>query len=179
MQIFSLMCAFILILVLQISINQVKSTIPSTKIRRAQTMRAQRTRPSSTSSSSSTASHIVESESKPLASTSAFSEIVIKPIVEEEPRHVRFGSSSSYIDPMAVTQGEHLDPARDGAFARIRNAVVRYGSAVGIGAAVSAGGFAVKQILFQNNNSTQTNFMNMSQNLSEQTDNDVVINSIS
>lgn len=171
--------AFILILVLQFEINHVRSTLPAAKIRRTQSMRVQRTRPSSSSSSSSSAgSHLVESELKPLASTSTFQEIDIKPIVEEKPRRVRFGSSSSLIDPMAVTQSEHLDPARDGAFARIRNAMVRYGAAAGIGSVIGAGGFAVKQILFQKNNSTQLNFMNMSQNSNNQTDDDALINSM-
>lgn len=181
MQLFSPMCihsVYILIFAMQIGINQVGSTLPSVKIRRTHSMRVQRTRPSSSSSSaSSTASHMAESESKPLASTSTFHEINIEPIIEERSRQVRFGSTTSLIDPMAVTQGEHLDPMRDGAFARIKSAMIRYGAAVGIGTAIGAGGFAVRQI-FQNNNHAQENFTDSSSNLSNQTYDETLINSI-
>lgn len=152
---------------------QVESSFPSsvaTKIRRTQSVRLPtsnsefglKPRPASpsTSSTSSITSHNVENESetKPLASTSSFQQeidIKSKPIAEEESRHVHFESSASLIDPMAMTQGERLDPMRDGAFARLRNAMLRYGSAAGVGAAIGTGGFAVKQLLLQNNNNTQ------------------------
>lgn len=163
---------------------QVESTFSSTaaKVRRTQSMRVVKTRPvsQSTSSTSSTASHNVESESKPLASTSSFQpeidqqrlqEIDLKPMVEEESKHVRFIGSASLLDPMVGTHSEHLDPARDGVFARMRNRMLRYGSAAAIGSAIGAGGLAAKEFLFQNNTQVLSP-TNSSQNLNNQTEND-------
>lgn len=106
----------------------------------------------------------------------------------EESKHIRFGSSANLIDPMAMTQAENLDPARDGVFARMRNAVVRYGPSAAIGSALGAGALAAKQLLSQNNNTTQLISMNTNatqlistntnatQNLSNQTDYDAIEN---
>lgn len=60
----------------------------------------------SLSSTSSIATHKVESESKPLTSTSAFqaAEIDLQPLVEEESHHVRFLSFGLFnIGPTTIT----------------------------------------------------------------------------
>lgn len=190
MSIFSTACiqrVFISVIIVQIVMTQVESTFPSSaaaKVRRTQSMKASsynselrpKTRPvsPSTSSTSSTASRIAETE--PMASTSALlQEIDIKPIVEESKR-VRFGSATSLVDPMAVTHSENLDPARDGVFARMRNAMVRYGSAAAIGSALGAGVLAAKQLLSQNNTMQSVVVNTTTQNLSNQTDYDGIDN---
>lgn len=161
-------------------------TSTAVKIRRTQSMRGAshitseyipKTRPISpaASSTSSAASHISEHEHEPKPSTSAAAfrtESETKPILKEEARHVHFSDSASLIDPMSVTHGEHLDPTRDGAFAR---AALRYGTATIIGTAIGIGsGYAAKELLSQN--STQNVSMNSTQNLSNQTQTDTIGN---
>lgn len=123
---------------------------------------------SSSSSVSSTASY----KNEPIASSSSLQpEIDLdqhqhldhNPLIEQS-KHVRFASSvSSLVDPLAVTQDEHLDPRRDGVIARMRSAMLRYGSAVAIGSAIGAGSLATTKHFFQNNN-TQLNSTNTTQN---------------
>lgn len=188
----------VLIIALIFQINFTNATFPASiaaKIRRTQSIRGHpltseyipKTRPvspsaSSTSSATSHKSELdpkpstsastfhTESEPKPSTSTSGFhTESETKPILkEEQASHVHFSSSASLIDPMAVTHGDHLDPTRDGAFAR---AALRYGAATIIGTAIGiGGGYATKELLSQN--STQNVFINSTQNLSNQTQTD-------
>lgn len=142
-----------------------------------------KTRPTSISSSSSASStsSIATRKNEAIASTSASQhEIDLhlhqhhkmdhKPLIEQS-KHVRFaGSASSLTDPMAVTQREHLDPTRDGFFARLRNTLIRYGSVTAVGSVLGAGSLAAKQFLFQSN-STQVNSINTTatQNLNNTT----------
>lgn len=183
----------ITIIVMQITIIQVESTLTSSvaKGRRTQSMRIPpynselrpKTPPASPSgSSSSTASRNIESESKPIAGTSSSFQLEtehqhLEPLIEKESKHVRVISSARSIDPMAGTQSEHLDPTRDGVFARMRNRMLRYGSSAVIGYAIGAGGLtAAKQLLFQNSNNI-TQPVNTTQNRSNQTSyNDIISN---
>lgn len=76
-----------------------------------------------------------------------------QPLVESELRNVRFTGSESLLDPEVMTNSEHLNPRRDGIFARMRNRALYYGTAIVAGTAVgAAAGFTAKQFLFQNNN---------------------------
>lgn len=133
--------------------------------------------PSSASTSSATShNHNVELETKQTASTSAIQpENELHPLIEGKSNRVRFSDSASLIDPNAGTHVEHLDPARDGAFARMRmrNKILGYGSAIVIGSAVGAAGFAAKEILLKNDSIAQP--MNTSRN---QTDFDSILNPI-
>lgn len=179
MLIFSSKCIHhvLITIILQIGIIQVESTFSSSaaKIRRTQSIREPRTR---SASPAAAASQKVVSESKPKASTSAYQpETQLHSLIEKESKHVNIASSASLIDSMTGTQSEHLDPTRDGYFARMRNRMLRYGSAVAIGSAIGAGGLAagelaVNHLLYQNNNNT-TQPMNTTQILSDETDNDI------
>lgn len=182
----------ITIIVLQITIIQVESTLATTgaKVRRTQAFRV----PSYNSelnpktrlgSSKSTASHTVESESRPIASTSAIQpeidvhfyeqETFLQPLIEGKSKRVRINSSPNLHDPMAMTQSDHIDPTRDGVFARM----VRHGSSVAIGSAIGVGGLAAKQFLFQNNNNnniTQPMNTTLNKDLSKQKKSDYISN---
>lgn len=116
--------------------------------------------PASSSSSTSSLSRIVESDLKtnPIAGTSkAFKtmESERRPLVEgaeSKQKHVRIGGIDTVelIDPMAVTHGRP-DPRRDGYFARVRNQLLRYGSATAVGYGLGVGGLAAaKEYLFPN-----------------------------
>lgn len=191
MLVFSSMCihhVLATIVILQIGIFQVETTLPTNfiKVRRTQLVR---TRPASPSASS-TSSHNVESESKPMASTSTFQqeigverqEIDLKPLTEAEAKRVRL-IEPNFVDPLAVTQSEHLDPMRDGVFARMRNNALRYGAAAAIGSSISAGGLAAKQLLSQyigntsqlvssSSSTTNQNFSNQSEDIKISLDSD-------
>lgn len=93
---------FISIIILQITIIRVESRIAwrVPKVRRMQSMQ-------------------VASYNSKFDSVKARPEKKLQPLVEGESKHVRFSSSASLIDPMAMTHGP-LDPRRDGYFARIR-----------------------------------------------------------
>lgn len=94
-------------------------------------------------------------------------------MLERESKHVRIGSTIS-IDQIAMTETEHINPARDGVYARKRNRVLRYRSDAVIRTGISAaGGLAAKHILNQPSmNSTgimtnnQTDFEEISNPLS-------------
>lgn len=144
----------IVIIILQINMIQVESTLSSiaAKVRRTQSV---------------TSLHNVELESRPIASTSSVIQPEIdfnhhyhhqaeKPLIERESKNVRFSGSAGLIDPIAETHGDRLDPRRDGVFARIRNMALHYGSTAIVGSVIgAAGGFAAQQLVFQNNNITQ------------------------
>lgn len=72
-----------------------------------------------------------------------------QPLVERESKNVPVSSSINLLDPNAVTYGE-LNPRRDGAFARMRNRALRFGStAITASAIGAAGGLTAKELLFQ------------------------------
>lgn len=152
-------CTLFTFIVLQISVIQVESTLSSTaaKVRRTQSISPVRTG-SASQSTSSIVSHNVQL--KPKASTSAIQQDVEqRPLMERETKQVRFTGSESLTDPMAVTYGEHLDPRRDGVFARMRT--LQHVPTAVVGTLSGAGLVVAKQILFQNN--TTTNEYNTNQ----------------
>lgn len=138
----------LIILILQFTIIKVESIFSSNSARNQRTQ-SMRTQPSS---SKSTFSRNIESESEPQAGTSDVKPVInahieetdIQPLIEESKR-VRFNNLPILVDPMAMTQSEHLNPTRDGVFAR----AFRYGGTAAVGSAI---GIAAKQFLFQNNN---------------------------
>lgn len=169
---------------LQINVIQVETMLASTAVKarriQSQSMRIPSYNPELSPRASSPVSRNFESDARPIASTSAFlpeidiqqqqhqhQETHLQPLVEEKTKHVRVVSSSSLIDPMAVTYSEHLNPTRDGVFARMRNRMLRYGASVAIGVAIGAGGLTAEQFLSQNN--TITKPVNTTENLSKQT----------
>lgn len=125
----------------------------------APTYNVELTRPASLSSLStsssikSSASRNIELESEPSASTSGIlREKELQTFIEGKSKQVSFS------DPLSATHSEHLDPRRDGVFARLRNRALRYGSAAVVGSAIGVvGGLSINQHLFQNNTMRQTN----------------------
>lgn len=189
----------ILSILLRISISQVESgfsTSNAGKVQRSQAMRVPAFNPElrpkmrpvsvSSASSSSSTTFTQQSESKPLARTSATqSEMKInqpeatnqqQPLLEAKSTHVEVVGSSRLIDPLAATNSEHIDTARDGVFARMRNRMLRYGAVVAVGV---GGGLAAKELLnHYNNNNNSTKPINATQNLSNQTNSDDFFNPI-
>lgn len=162
----------LIILVLQTSIITIESLFSprTTKIQRSQSMRAS----SHLTRTQSTLPRIAESESesRPIASTSAIQPDInnvnlhkqdtdLQPLIEES-KHVRIVDSPILLDPMAMTQSEHINPARDGVFAR----TFRYGASAAIGSAV---GIGVKHFLSQNDNKN-----NITQPMNQTDSNDII-----
>lgn len=110
----------------------------------------------SSRSSDSSSSLIKESESQPIASTSlrkhdermSFKEVDPRPIVEK--KHVNFETVNLNEASVATHSTDHINPARDGVFARVRKALLLYGSAVAVGTGISVGGSAINQHFFRN-----------------------------
>lgn len=166
MLIFSPKCVHyyvLIILILQLSITKVEPIFSprAAKIQRAQSMRA---------FSHSSRTHNVESELRPAAEAAAASTSAVQsetnvhlsekssdhqPLIEEV-RHVRINDLPILVDPMAMTQSEHINPTRDGVFAR----AFRYGASAATGVAV---GIAAKEFLIPNNNITQPQLQPMNQ----------------
>lgn len=177
----------LIIIIIIVQVESAFSSSNAAKVQRTHAMRVPslnreltlKTRPasfSSASSSSSTISLNGESESKPLARTSALLpelDINLHEKTNLQPKmskQVRVNSVPNLIDPMAGTQSERLDPARDGVFARMRNRMLRYGSAVAIGSAIGVGGITAKQLLSQNYNNNFTEPINATVQSSNRTD---------
>lgn len=126
---------------------------------------------SSISSSASTAplTEIKAADSEPIPSTSSLSGIQIDSTslkevdhrqLSERTRHTSLIESIDLNDPSISTHSDgSINPSRDGVFARVRNTILRYGSAGVIGAAVGVGGFELKKHFFadNNNNNSQEN----------------------
>lgn len=197
MMIFSSKCvqAVLITVLLRITIFQVESAFSSSsaaKVQRTQAMRVPsfnpelkpiKTRPvslisSSSSSSSSSTKFTVSHRSAPEVKQSATQHEAThqEPLLEGRSSQVSVIDSSRFVDPMAMTQNEHVDTARDGFFARLRNRVLQYGSVAAIGV---GGGLAAKELLNHyenNNNNNLTKPINATQNLSNQTNSDDVSN---
>lgn len=150
-----------------------------TKTRRTQSMRPiiprsgnirNRNTQSGSESSSSSINELQSAgaDSQPIASSSStgkeidstsFKEVELQPFVEKTKR-TSFINSVNLNEASVSTQSNgNINPARDGVFARVRSAMLRYGSAVAIGSVVGVGGSEVKKKLFPNNN----NNMNITQ----------------
>lgn len=87
----------------------------------------------------------------------SFSEIDLQPLVDK-PRRVTFDTSINVPEASSATYSDgNINPARDGVFARIRNAMLRNGLSVAIGGAIGAGGIEINRIFFQENNQTIEN----------------------
>lgn len=107
---------------------------------------------SPSSSSASSAFSLKAAEMKPFASTSTFQEVDLQPMIEQ-PKHVGFISSISLNDATAGTQSVHLDPSRDGVYARMRSNALRFGSSAVIGSVIGVGGAVIGQRFIYNNSS--------------------------
>lgn len=116
-----------------------------------------RTRSDSFSSTSSVASDSAltehnKAEAQPIATSSKkhsadFSEVDLQSTVEKS-KHVSFGKSINLNEASVATDG-NINPARDGAFARLQS-VLRYGTGAAIGTAIGLGGAVINQRLNQN-----------------------------
>lgn len=82
----------------------------------------------------------------------------LQPFVEKTKRTSSINSVSLNEASTSTHSDGHINPARDGVFARVRSAMLRYGSAVAIGSTVGVAGYEVNRKLFpDNNNITQVN----------------------
>lgn len=114
--------------------------------------------------STSTLSELQAAESQPIASASSrkqidsarFKNVDLHPLAEKT-KHVSFINSVNLDEASASTYSDgHIDPSRDGVFARVRNTLLRYGSAAALGTAIGAGGVVIDQHFFHNNNISET-----------------------
>lgn len=202
---------------LPIALIRVEAQVLSVaKIRRTQPVRIrpeivpkqQSNPPSASSSFSSIASHnVIESEAQEPVVGPSFkqrqrldnidlhdlheqlgpeSRPLVEDVLPSRRNNARFGSAT-LIDPMAGTQSEHLDPMRDGVFARLRNRALHYGLGGAVGTGLTVGVLTAKEFLSQNatntnasaaaaasagNSSEQTTTTNAAENSSTQTEND-------
>lgn len=138
------------ILIFLHTIDETEASMSSSGLKRTQSMRPlihqSRTEPqtqSRRSSSSSAASvsehqHIEESRN-PVASTSNSKQVKF----EEEMQRLRSASTLNVNLEEAVraTNAEHLDPTRDGVYARLNHGLAKYGVAVVVGSALTVGAF--------------------------------------
>lgn len=73
------------------------------------------------------------------AGKSEFKEVELRPMINS-PKHVSFMKAVDFSDASTSTHTHgNINPARDGARARMRNAVLRFGAAAVVGTAVGAG----------------------------------------
>lgn len=172
-----------------------------TKARRTQSMRPltfhrtenklnTRTQSGSLSSISSSASTSSLSEHKatdshPIPSTSSrkqidgtsFKEVDLHPLVEKT-KQVSFISSVNLNEASVSTHSDgQINPTREGVHARVRSALLRYGSAIAIGTAISAAGVVIDQRFIHNNN-TETSLFPANTTPQQSADEDGVINHI-
>lgn len=162
----------ITIIILKIGIIQVESTLGAGFGKQLRRTQSRSRSPSPSTSIASTVSHNVELESNPTAETSGLQQPLIE--IERKSKQVRINSGSqSLVDPTVVTYSEHLDPRRDGVFARIRNKALKYGSAAVIGTAIGAvGGFAYAYDSIDNNTTnTSSHYLPVTQNVSKSQNN--------
>lgn len=95
-------------------------------------------------SSSSSTSTADKQKNFKLCEHDCLKEVEIQPIVAEETISGRRLSGISLSEVSAGTNsGGHLNPARHGVRARIRNILHRYGAAAAVGSAIGASGFYV------------------------------------
>lgn len=121
--------------------NEIEAAGSSSSIKRTQSMKplmAQKPIRTSTSSASSTAStsrhqHIELRD--PVASTSNTKQITF----EEDLQRLRSVSNINLDEAVRATNAEHLDPTRDGVYARLNRILLQYGTAVVVGSAIGAG----------------------------------------
>lgn len=159
------------------------STTSIMKARRTQSMRPLtshkvennlniQTRGESLSSSASDTSliEIKPTDPQPLPSTSSQQQISTTRLQEadfhpliKKPKHVSIVIPPNLNEASASTHSNgQINPARDGVYARVRNAFLQFGAAAVVGTAIGAGGAAIGQSLMQRNysvalsNSTNT-----------------------
>lgn len=101
--------------------------------------------------------HTIESEVEPSTSTGKrgdvrdFKEVELEPIIESS-KHVSFIKSVDLSDASTATHSHgNINPIRDGVFARVRSAVLRFGAAVVVGTAVGAGGAVIDRQFIHTN----------------------------
>lgn len=115
-------------------------------------------------SSSASLAEMKAADFQPIASTStglrsdstSFKEVELQPLAEKSKRT---GSviSINLEDASASTHSDgNIDPVRDGVYARIQKAMLRYGAAAGLGSVVGIGGWEEK-LFSDDNNCTQVN----------------------
>lgn len=113
-------------------------------------------------SSTSSLTELKAADSQPIASTSngvqidsmSFKEVDLQaPSMVDGIKHIRFIHSIDLSDASRVTQNidGNINPARDGVFARVRKAMLRYGSAAAIGSAIGVTGVELKKKLLLDN----------------------------
>lgn len=149
--------------------HRIQSRGPLTSYRSGSNLKTH-TRSGSESSGSSLTEQQTAADSQPIASTSTgkkidstdFNEVDLQPLVEKQKR-------TSFINSVNLNEASvsthsingNINPAIHGVYARVRSAMLRYGSAVAIGSAVGVGGLEVNKKFFpdynNNNNITQVN----------------------
>lgn len=140
----SLTCFVILNL---LTIYPAESALSMAKTRRTQSMseytRHTESNPIPSTSQQQSKSSLVNVKSKPAVSSSnqSLKEIELRPLIDEETLHVRAASALSLRSASLGTHsGGHINPARDGVKARIRNILQRYVAPVAIGSAIGGVG---------------------------------------
>lgn len=136
-------------------------------------LRPQTARVSSSSSSSSTSTTSQQQiETKPAASTSSRTNTIknkrkgsksctgdcqFRKVNLDEVQRTRNVLDLNLREASAATNSEHLDPSRDGVYARVRSNFIRYGTAAAVGTAIGVGGsIYIGQHFIHDNNTTET-----------------------
>lgn len=121
--------------------------------------------PSSSSSSSTTSlTELQATDSQPIRidSGTSFKDVDLKPSssIADRTRHTSLLHSVDLHEASMPTQSidGRVNPARDGVFARVRNAILRYGTAAAIGSAIGVtvvSGAELKKQLFPDSNNNK------------------------
>lgn len=146
----------------------------SAKARRAQTTRLLTTRNNlDVQRAGSTSSLNGAADSRSTASTASggridstsFKEIDLQPA--DRARHSSLLQSIDLGEASMGVNTENFDPARDGVFARVRKAMLRYGAAAAIGSAVGVGGLEVKRQLFPDSSNNTEKYQSVVENTTD------------
>lgn len=102
---------------------------------------------------------ISEGELRPISESGyrPMSESELQPMIERA-RHVSFMETVDLHDASAATHSNgNINPARDGVFARVRSATLRFGIAAVVGTSIGAGGAVIARNYFHKTIETTSN----------------------
>lgn len=174
----SIVVVFVLLCFFVVNNFHVKGTLTSSiaKTRRTQSMRSPTSHKNgnnlqaqSGSSLSSTASltELKATDSQPSTSNARRIDSMNFREIDLQPHTNRLHTQVDLHDASAVTHNSgNINPARDGVYARVRNAMLRYGAAAAIGSAIGATGIELKKMLYPDNNNNNNNITeNITENI--------------
>lgn len=144
-------------------------------------------RSASSSSSSASSLHSIPAETDTKTIHAGPSDLAVKKalskavsfqpeaVVEMDAAHpIRTASRISLQEATIGTHSEHLNPARDGVYARVRNILQRYGVPIGVGVAVGVGtgvasvgagvGYQIAKNILNNNKTSTTTVISTTTN---------------